>query len=76
MGNLFPEKSANFYSGFSRGNTTVVITTYFCIVCFEAVVQELGDISNNRLKYADISGTRFPFNYNLYKNERNKKQLK
>ena len=50
--NLFSEKSAKLYSGFSRGNSTVVITIYFCIVCFEAVVRELGDISNNRLKCA------------------------
>ena len=65
IGNLFSEKSAKLYSGFSRGNSTVVISIYFCIVCFEAVVRELGDISNNRLKCADISGIRFPFNYNL-----------
>ena len=67
MGNLFLEKSAKLYSGFLRGNSTVVISIYFCIVCFEAVVRELGDISNNRLKCADISGIRFPFNYNLWK---------
>ena len=65
IGNLFLEKSAKLYSGFLRGNSTVVISIYFCIVCFEAVVRELGDISNNRLKCADISGIRFPFNYNL-----------
>ena len=67
IGNLFLEKSAKLYSGFLRGNSTVVISIYFCIVCFEAVVRELGDISNNRLKCADISGIRFPFNYNLWK---------
>ena len=50
IGNLFSEKSAKLYSGFSRRNSTVVITIYFWIVCFEAVVRELGDISNNRLK--------------------------
>ena len=30
--------------------------TIFCIVCFEAVAHELDDISNNRLKCADVPG--------------------
>ena len=57
------EESANFYSVLSRGNSTIIITT-FCIVCFEAVAGGLDDVSNNRLNYADVSGIRFPFNYN------------
>ena len=30
--------------------------TKFCIVCFEEVVQGLNDISDNRLKCADVPG--------------------
>ena len=30
--------------------------TIFCIVSLEAVAHELDDISNNRLKYADVPG--------------------
>ena len=41
----------------SRGNLTVVITIFF-IVCFEAVVHRVGNVSNNRLKCADFSGIR------------------
>lgn len=35
----------------------VAITILFCIVYFEAVAPGLNDVSNNRLKYADVSGT-------------------
>ena len=44
--------------------STVAIKT-FCLVCFEAVARELDDVSNNRLKWADVPGIRLPFNYNL-----------
>ena len=37
---------------------------YF-VVCFEAVAREIDDVSNNRLKCADVSVIRLPFNYNL-----------
>ena len=69
--NLFSEKSAKLYSGFSRGNSTVVITIYFCIVCFEAVVRELGDISNNRLKCAGFQEYDFLLKF-TYPGERSK----
>ena len=61
---LVSERSANFYLVFSRENSTVAITI-FCIVCFEAVVRGLDDVSNNRTKCADVPGIRPPFNYNL-----------
>ena len=34
-----------------------VAITIFCIVSFEAVAPGLDDVSNNRLKYADVPGT-------------------
>ena len=52
------------YSAFSREYSTVVITI-FCIVCFEEVARGFDDPSNNRLKYANVSGIRLPFNYNF-----------
>ena len=61
------EESTNFYSVLSRENSTVTITI-FCIVCFEAVVGGLDDISNDRLNRADVSGIRLPFNYNSKNN--------
>ena len=39
--------------------------TIFCIVSLEEVAHELDDISNNRLKCADVLGILFPFNYNV-----------
>lgn len=48
IGSLFPEKSSNVYSGLSKEYSTVVITIV-CIVCFEAVVHGLQEISNNQL---------------------------
>ena len=38
----------------------------FCIifVCFEAIVRQLNDVSNNLLKCAEVPGIRLPFNYN------------
>ena len=50
---LFLERPENFYSVFSRKNLTVVIKI-FCIVCFDAVARGLDDVSNNRLKCADV----------------------
>ena len=35
------------------------------VVCFEAVARGLDDVSNDRLKCANFSGNRLPFNYNL-----------
>ena len=37
----------------------------FCIVCFVAVACGLDDVSNNRLRCADVPGIRPPFSYNL-----------
>ena len=39
--------------------------TIYCIVCFEAVARGLDDVSNNRLKCADIPGIKLLFNENL-----------
>ena len=38
-----------------------------CIVCFEAVVCGLDNVSNNQLKYAIVSGIKLSFNYNRQK---------
>ena len=64
IGSWFPERSANVYSVLSRENSAVVFTI-FGVVCFEAVARGLDDVSNDRLKCADVSGIRRPFNYNL-----------
>ena len=61
---MFP--TGNFYSVLSRENS-VVAFTIFGVVCFEAVARGLDDVSNDRLKCANFSGNRHPFNYNLKK---------
>ena len=47
------------YSVLSTENLTVPIKI-LCIVCFEAVVRGLNDVSNDRLKCVDISGINAP----------------
>ena len=42
-----------------------VTITIYCIVCFEAVVRGLDDVSNNRLKCTDIPGVELLFIENL-----------
>ena len=42
-----------------------VAITIYCIVCFVAVARGLDNVSNNRLKCADVPEIKFPFNYNL-----------
>ena len=37
-----------------------VVITIFCIVCLDRVARGLDDVSNNRLKYADVQGNRIP----------------
>ena len=64
MGSWSPERSSNVYSVLSRENSTANIIT-FCTVSFETVARGLGDVLNNRLKCADVSGNTLPFNYNL-----------
>ena len=53
-----------FYSVLSRENSAVAFTM-FGVVCFEAVARGIDDVSNDRLKFADVSVNRLPFNYNL-----------
>ena len=48
----------------SRENSAVAFTI-FGVVCFEAVARGIDDVSNDRLKFADVSVNRLPFNYNL-----------
>ena len=67
IGRWFPERSANFYSVLSResdrtlcslGVSTSQYSTWFA---FDAAA--LGfDVSNNRLRFADVQGIRLPFN--------------
>lgn len=40
------------------------------LVCFEAIARELNDVSNNRLKCADVPGIRLPFHYTSKNNLR------
>ena len=61
---LSPERSSNVYSVLSGENSTATIIT-FCTVSFETVASGLGDVSNNRLKCAYVSGNTLPFNYNV-----------
>ena len=64
MGSRFPQRSANFYSIFSQRE---INKRYYNILhcCFEAVARVLERVSNNPLKYVDVSGITRPFNYNL-----------
>ena len=62
IGSWFWQKTPNFYSVFSRENSTVAITI-FCAVFFEAVARALDDNSNNRSNTANVRGIRLPFKY-------------
>ena len=48
----------------SRENSKVAITI-FCISCFEVVARALDDVSNNRSKCADVSGSRLSLKITL-----------
>ena len=61
----FLGKSTNFCSVLSREQDSTVGITIFCILCFEAVTHGPDNVSNNLLKYVDVSGIRLPFYYNL-----------
>ena len=39
-----------------KGEFETVAFKILCIVCFEAVSRGVDDVSNNRLKYEDVSG--------------------
>ena len=64
IGSRFPQRSANFYSMLSQ---IEINKRYYNILrCrFEAVARVLDGVSNNPLKYEDVSGITLPFNYNL-----------
>ena len=66
IGSRFPQRSANFYSMLSQ---IEINKRYYNILhCrFEAVARVLEGVSNNPLKYEDVSGITLPFNYNLLK---------
>ena len=65
-----PERSANFYSVFSRGNSKKK-KKIFCIVCFEAVAQgTMSLVFNINNRKNERTSQEFPFGANGHEEEK------